>query len=146
MSFPQRSAAVLKISDLREGYNTQIEFTIDIKQMDAFAELSGDCNPLHKNNEIAQARGFEGRVVYGALLVAQVSRMIGMELPGRDSLWSAIQLQFVAPLYPEQPAVLEAVVGHLSSATRSVELHLEIRAGVRLIARGKANVVIQDVT
>ena len=62
-------------------------------------------------------KGFRGIVVYGALIVAKVSHLIGMKLPGRDSLWTSIRLDFVKPLYVNQPARVEGLVLEVSSST-----------------------------
>lgn len=128
----------------QEGQTARFEFTVTDGDMAAFAALSGDQNPLHSDAAFAVARGFEGRVVYGAILLAKVSRMIGMELPGRDSLWTTIDMQFVSPLYVGQTAILEAEVAQISDATRTVGLRLIVRRGSELIARGKAHVKISD--
>jgi acyl dehydratase len=126
------------------GSEASLEFVVSADDMRVFAELSGDYNPLHSDVAFAVSRGFGGCVVYGALMVAKISRLIGMELPGRDSLWSGLEMQFVSPLLVGESAVLTAAVGHVSEATRSTELRLRIVSGDRVIARGKASVRISD--
>jgi len=106
--------------------------------MEAFAALSGDYNPLHCDETFARRRGFGGCVVFGGLLIAKVSRLIGMELPGRDGLWSSLQMEFAASLLVGEPAQLKALVSHISEATRSVTLQLTVMSGSKAIARGKA--------
>lgn len=135
-------AQVLSLSELTLGYTRSVEFCVSAEQMRAFAELSGDFNPLHLDDAFARARGFAGRVVYGALLVAKVSQLIGMELPGRDSVWSSLQLDFRRPLYVGHPARVEAVVDGLSEATRLVQLRLRVSSGSDTLAKGKAEVVL----
>lgn len=118
------------------------EFSISPQDMLAFATLSGDYNPLHTDAEFARAKGFDGPVVYGALLVAKVSRLIGMQLPGRDCVWSSVDLRFHRPLLVDVPACLRGTVTTVSTATGLVQLALEIRAGQQLIAKGKAEVLL----
>jgi acyl dehydratase len=128
--------SVHSLSDIPEGTTARLPFRIAAADMDAFARLSGDVNPLHTDDAFAQGRGFPGRVVYGGLLVAQVSRLLGMELPGRDGVWMGLRMDFRAPLHIDEDAVLEAVVDRVSEAVRLVRLKLTIRAGERLIATG----------
>lgn len=132
------------LESLSEGTEARLEFTIREDDMKRFGELSGDWNPLHCDAAFARAAGFEGPVVYGGLLVAQVSRMIGMHLPGRDGVWSQVQLDFRRPLYVGQPAELVAVVDHRSEAARSIRLRLEIRAAGQRVAKGSASVALRD--
>lgn len=128
----------LALSDLTEGAAARLSFRVSAEDMDAFARLSGDLNPLHTDDAFARAKGFCGRVVYGGLLVAQVSRLLGMELPGRDGVWMGLRMEFRAPLFIDQPAELEAVVDRISEAVALVRLKFTIKSDERLIATGSA--------
>ena len=125
-----------------EGRSVRVELLVDDQQMRRFAELSGDFNPLHVDEHFAKAKGFQGRVVYGALLLAKISELIGMRLPGRDGVWASVQLEFLRPLYVGQPALLEASVSRHSASTGLLELSLGVRAGGKRVAKGRAEVVL----
>lgn len=129
---------VRRLSDMPEGSVARLPFRVSAADMADFARLSGDLNPLHTDDAYAKARGFAGRVVYGALLVAQISRLLGMEMPGRDGIWAGLKLDFRAPLYIDEDAVLEAVVDRVSEAVSLLRLKIAIRAGDRLIATASA--------
>ena len=64
------------------GATDSFEFVVSEAEQSSFAVLSGDFNPLHLDSDFAQARGLAGSVVYGGLIVAKVSQVIGMRLPG----------------------------------------------------------------
>lgn len=128
--------------DLREGSTASVAFSVTTDQLRQFAELSGDFNPLHLDDAFARAKGYEGAVVYGALLVAKVSQLIGMRLPGRDSVWASISLDFKRPLYVDQAAEVEGRVLTLHPATGMVELGLVVRAGGKVLGKGKAEVIL----
>ncbi len=136
--------AALKLAplDYTEGACARIDFSVDDAQMRQFAELSGDYNPLHTDERFARGKGFEGRVVYGALLLAKVSRLLGMQLPGRDGVWVSVTLDFRSPLYLDQVAQLEATVKSYSPATGLLELGLMLRRSGKLLAKGRAEVVV----
>lgn len=120
----------------------RLSFSVTESDMANFATLSGDYNPLHCDEAFAKSKGFPGRVVYGALLVAKISRLIGMEMPGRDAVWSGLDIQFVSPLLIGQPVEIEMTLARVSPAVRALELTLRIESGGRLIARGKASAVV----
>ncbi|UCZ77288.1 hypothetical protein LHK94_10090 [Dickeya zeae] len=134
--------AVFTLESLSEGQSVALDFLITEKDMSQFASLSGDFNPLHVDDTFARAKGFSGVVVYGGLIIAHISRLIGMNLPGRDSLWSSIDVKFRNPLYVNQTAMLEAVISAISSATGLIELKISLRSGNKLIAKGKAEVLL----
>jgi acyl dehydratase len=136
------AALVPSRAELVEGARASVDFVVDAEQMRAFAELSGDFNPLHTDDGFARSKGFKGRVVYGALLVAKISQLIGMRLPGRHSVWASVSLDFRSPLYVGEAARVEAVVATFSEATGLVELSLSIRREGKLLAKGSAEVVV----
>jgi acyl dehydratase len=132
----------LALGDLAPGQQACVEFRVTAQQMQQFAELSGDLNPLHTDDAFARSKGFEGAVVYGALLVAKVSQLIGMRLPGRDGVWVSVSLDFRKPLYVDQAAQVEGVVGSVSASTGMVGLKLTLRAAGKVLAKGTAEVVL----
>ena len=110
--------------------------------MQSFVEISGDVNPMHTDVNFATSRGFDGVLVYGGILIAQISRMVGMHLPGRDALWSSLNIHFARPLLVGQTAELEARVEHISEATSSIELKFKITSQGKTLAKGSAGVQI----
>ena len=142
MTMTVPTAQCLALGELVPGLQASVQFRISTQQMQQFAELSGDYNPLHTDDAFARSKGYAGTVVYGALLLAQVSQLIGMRLPGRDGVWASVSLDFRRPLYVEQPAEAEAVVESVSESTGMVSLKLTVRAAHKVLAKGRAEVVI----
>ena len=141
---PRPGAEQHAIWSLQEGQSARIDFIVTDAELTQFAALSGDHNPLHSDRQFARSRGFKDRVVYGALILAKLSQVIGMHLPGRDSFWHGVTIQFHKPLLVGRPATVEVVVEHLLPATRSVTLTIAVTSEGELLARGKAQVGILD--
>ena len=137
-------ARALSLRDLNEGQSVVVELSIDDAQLRKFAELSGDFNPLHTDDAFARRKGFQGRVVYGGLLVAKISELIGMRLPGKNSIWASLSLEFLQPLYLDQSVQLEAVVSRASPGTGLVELKLTLRRDGQKLCKGRAEVIVVD--
>ena len=131
----------MKWEDFTEGTEVATEFRIASADMDAFERLSGDSNPLHTDAEFARTLGFEDRVVYGALIIARISEMIGMKLPGTGGVWSSLRIDFRDPLYIDEAAELRGTVTHRSEAVKMLTLRLRVEAGGRRIATGTAETV-----
>jgi acyl dehydratase len=139
-----QQARALELCDLSPGQSVVVELSIDEAQLRQFAELSGDFNPLHTDDAFARSKGFRGRVVYGALLVAKISEVIGMRLPGQNSVWASLSLEFLEPLYVDEPVQLEAVVLRTSPGTGLVELKLTLRRDGKKLSKGRAEVIVVD--
>jgi len=119
------------------GDGATVDFVITPEDMSAYASLSGDHNPLHHDADFARARGFEGPVVYGGLLVGAVSRLLGERLPGPGCVWHSVALKFRAALYVGEPACCEGRITYCSDDLGVLRMHVEVRAGDRLVASGE---------
>jgi len=64
-----------------------------------FAEVSGDHNPIHLNEEYAADTRFGRPIVHGILTAGLVSSVLGNELPGPGSVYLSQMLRFRAPVY-----------------------------------------------
>jgi acyl dehydratase len=123
----------------------ELDFAITEDDQLAFANVSGDFNPLHLDADFARARGFSGAVVYGAMIVARISQIVGMELPGSSGIWSSLKIDFRSPLYVGETAHLFAEVIHYSEATRSLSLKIKVTCADRPIATANALVTLHAV-
>lgn len=130
------------LDSLHEGLVERFVFEPTEKMMQSFMEISGDMSPVHTDVNYAKSRGFDGVVVYGGILVAQISRMVGMHLPGHDALSRGLNIHYVRPLLVGQQAELEARVAHISEATSSIELKFKITSQGKTLAKGSAGVQI----
>jgi 3-hydroxybutyryl-CoA dehydratase len=137
-------AEVLAWSDVHEGMAVEWEFTVDEAQMRRFAELTGDYAPLHLDADFARSRGFSGPVVYGALLCGQLSRLIGMHIPGRDGFFIGLTADFRRPVVVGETVALRAEVIQISEATRAIKMKYTLRAGGKIAVSGTAEGVLRS--
>jgi 3-oxoacyl-[acyl-carrier protein] reductase len=112
----------------------------------SFAHLSGDDNPLHMNAEAARRYGFPARVAHGGILLAEISRIIGTELPGKGSLWMSSEIQFQAPVLVGTAVSIEATVAHVSTAVNVaiVEFRASRETDGAVVLAGSAKVMILE--
>jgi 3-oxoacyl-[acyl-carrier protein] reductase len=85
--------------ELKVGLTAQFEREINEEDVISFARNSGDCNPLHVDLDYAEKTNFGGRIVHGAFQIGLASAMLGMYLPGRNSLLASMNARFKTPLY-----------------------------------------------
>lgn len=134
------------LNELVEGHEAVDEFQVTNQDMEAFAALSGDRNPLHLEPRTARECGFQYPLVYGGLLVAHLSRMIGMQLPGPNSVWTDLQIFFHRPLHVGEHARLVARVASVHPATHTARLKFRItKFGGELVAKGNIGVFLGHV-
>jgi 3-oxoacyl-[acyl-carrier protein] reductase len=113
-------------ADLAEGEIARWSHQISAANVDAFAELSGDVNPLHVEDDFARKHGFRGRVVHGMLLGAYLSRVLGTVLPGPGVVWLSQSTRFVQPAYVGDRIEVVVRIAHKSPALRTLVLEISI--------------------
>jgi 3-hydroxybutyryl-CoA dehydratase len=127
-----------RLGELSEGLSAGLSFTISAQDMADFMRLSGDDNPIHSDAAFAQGCGFEGPIVYGALMIAAISRLLGTKLPGHGCVWHSLKIDFRAPLYVDQPASLTGRVTYCNAELQLLRVALRISSGDRIVATGEA--------
>jgi 3-hydroxybutyryl-CoA dehydratase len=83
---------------------------IDDKLVRAFAELSGDRNPIHLDDEVAKKSKFGQRIAHGAILFGLVSKTLGMDMPGVGTVYLSQTCNFKLPVYIGDTVTLEAKI------------------------------------
>jgi acyl dehydratase len=68
-------------------------------EVEHFAKISFDDNPVHMNQEYAENTNFGSRIVHGLLVASLFSGLIGARLPGHGSIYLGQSLNFKAPVY-----------------------------------------------
>lgn len=75
------------------------EITITEQMVNEFAELTGDKNPIHLDEEYAKNSRFGKRIVHGMLVSSFISKIIAMDYPGEGSIYVKQNLEFLQPCY-----------------------------------------------
>ena len=115
------------IDDLAVGHTHVMRREITAAVVDAFAELSGDVNPLHMSDSFAQAAGFAGRVAHGALHAVYLSCLFGTQFPGPGCFWAKQSFEWRQPVFIGDVIDLQATVKHKSAGTRTLLVSVEAR-------------------
>lgn len=88
---------------LQPGDSASIDHTFTAADVETFARLSGDDNPIHLNAEAARGAGFDREVVHGVLVTSLISRLLGTRLPGPGTILLGQQLRYLRPVHPGDP-------------------------------------------
>lgn len=85
---------------LKVGDSAELTKTITDEDVRTFAELTGDHNPVHLDEEYAAGTRFGRRIAHGMLSASLISSVLANELPGRGTVYLSQSLRFVAPVFP----------------------------------------------
>ena len=86
------------IDELKVGDSAQFSKTITEKDINDFAKVTGDFNPLHLDQGYAEKTIFKGRIAHGLLSVGLLSSILGNILPGHGTIYLSHDIKFLAPV------------------------------------------------
>jgi len=86
------------IHELKIGDLAQLSRTITEKDVQEFARVTGDTNPLHLDEDYAQTTIFKGRIAHGLLSMGLFSTLLGNILPGHGTIYLSHEIKFLAPV------------------------------------------------
>jgi 3-hydroxybutyryl-CoA dehydratase len=84
--------------DLSVGLSAEVTRTVEAPDIEAFAAVSGDTNPVHLDEAYAQSTPFKGRIAHGMLSAAYISAVLGVRLPGPGAIYLSQSLRFRRPV------------------------------------------------
>ena len=97
-------------SKFKVGEAASISHPISQEEINSYAELLGDKNPIHINLEYAQTTRFKNRIAHGMFVAGLISRVLGTKLPGPGGIYLSQELYFKLPVYAGDTLRAQAVV------------------------------------
>ena len=83
----------------KEGETSELVKTITQSDIEQFAELVGDRNPVHVNPDFAKKTRFGRPIAHGMWGLSLVSAVLGTKLPGPGTIYLSQTVQFKAPVF-----------------------------------------------
>jgi 3-hydroxybutyryl-CoA dehydratase len=102
--------AITSVEKFSVGTSFVYEQLIDDKLVRAFAEVSGDRNPIHLDDAVAKQSKFGQRIAHGGILFAIVSKVLGMDMPGVGTVYLSQTCSFKLPVFLNDTVKLEAKI------------------------------------
>lgn len=88
--------------EIEIGQTWEHAFRFSQEQVNAFANITGDTNPLHTNPEYAAETAFKKPILHGILGACVFSKVFGTVYPGPKSIYLSQTLEFRKALFPEK--------------------------------------------
>jgi acyl dehydratase len=124
------------------GDSAEITKTIEQSDIDAFARVTGDHNPVHVDEEFAKTTRFGQRIAHGMLTASLISAVLANKLPGEGSVYLGQTLQFVAPVFPGDDITARVTVKEIREDKPIVKLEtICMNQRGEVVIRGEATVL-----
>ena len=127
----------------KAGDTAETTRKIEQTDIDTFAEITGDHNPVHVDEAYAQQTRFGRRIAHGMLTASLISSVLANKLPGEGTVYLGQTLQFVAPVFPGDEVTARVTVKEVRDDKAIVKLEtICINQRGETVIRGEASVLL----
>lgn len=125
------------------GDSASISKTITDEDIQAFADVTGDHNPIHLDDEYAAKTRFGSRIAHGMLSASLISAVLANELPGAGSVYLSQTLKFVKPVFPGDTVTARVTVTGIRDDKPIITLETVcVNQHNELVLKGEATVLV----
>ncbi|APX89240.1 (R)-hydratase [Brevirhabdus pacifica] len=129
------------IEELEIGMTRSLRKEVTDLDIELFAQVSTDRNPVHLDDDYARDTIFGGRIAHGMLTAGLISAVIGEQLPGHGTVYLGQSLKFLAPVRPGDMVHAEVRVSAIDYGRRRVTLDCHCAVGDTVVLKGEAQVL-----
>ncbi|PIW30418.1 MAG: (R)-hydratase [Rhodobacterales bacterium CG15_BIG_FIL_POST_REV_8_21_14_020_59_13] len=135
--------APIPLEDFCVGQSAEITRLVDDETVRAFADVSGDHNPLHLDEEFARRTPYRGRIAHGALIASYLSALLGNVLPGPGSIFVSMDIGFRSPVRIGDTVRSRGEITSINLNTRMLELACSCMVGETVVMTARASVMVR---
>ena len=138
--------ALRGFSDLEVGMTDSFTKTLTDEDVRAFAAASGDCNPLHLDDDFASTTRFEKRITHGILTAGLISAAFAGTLPGPGWPYVNQSLKFRAPVYIGDTVTARVEVTELLPQRNFAVFRTVCTVDDKVVLEGEATLMAPEVS
>jgi len=127
--------------DISKGMSATVSNTINERDVVAFAEITGDKNPIHLDTDYARASIFGQRVSHGMLVAGLISAVFGCKFPGKGWIYVNQSLQFKNPVFIGEMVTTTVIAKKLIPKKQIVEFDIVASVEEKYVVTGVATLM-----
>ena len=131
----------LYFDELTVGPSAEMSRVVGVADIEAFAEVSGDNNPVHLDDAYAKTTTFGERIAHGMLSGAYISAILGTKLPGPGAIYLSQSLRFRRPVKVGDLVVARVTIKTLDANRGHVTLDTVCAVSGKTVVDGEALVI-----
>ena len=112
--------------NLTVGQKATRSLTLTSEHVKKFAEITGDYNPLHFDQEFAAKTRFKELVVQGGLTTGLLHALVAMDMPGPGTVFLSQNWKFTAPVFIGDTITAEAEVLSVHPSKPVTQLKMKV--------------------
>ena len=132
-----------RLEDLSIGQSAERRHVVAAADIDAFAAVSGDTNPVHLDETYAAGTRFGGRIAHGMLAASYLSAVLGVDLPGPGAIYLSQSLRFRRPVRIGDEVVARVTIAAIDAERGRVTLETVCLVADKSVVEGEAVVMVE---
>ena len=121
------------------GQKATRSITLTAEHVKSYAEMTGDHNPLHFDEDFASKTKFKKLVVQGGLTTGLLHALVAMDMPGPGTVFLSQSWKFTAPVYIGDTITAEAEILSIHASKPVTQLKIVItRQTGEMVLEGEA--------
>ena len=129
------------LEDMTVGQSATVTKVVSDKDVEMFAEVSTDHNPVHLDQAYAETTMFKTRIAHGMLSAGFISAVLGTKLPGKGAIYLAQSLKFKAPVKLGDEVTATVTVKDIVTEKKRVVFDTVCSVGDTVVIEGEAVVM-----
>ncbi len=133
-------------TDFKVGERAEMTKEVTESDITSMAEITGDFNPIHIDEDFANKTRFKGCIAHGVLSAGLISAVLGMHLPGPGAIYLGQTLKYLNPVRAGDTLRAEVEVSKWRPDKKII--HLETRCSNQhndIIVEGEAVLLIETI-
>ena len=132
----------LYLEDLSLGQSAELERQVTGADLENFAAVTGDDNPVHLDEAYAATTPFGGRIAHGMLSAGYISAVIGTKLPGPGAIYVSQSLSFRRPVRIGDTVTARVEITAIDAERARVTFKTVCLVGGKPVVDGEARIMV----
>ncbi|KAK2160247.1 hypothetical protein LSH36_137g02026 [Paralvinella palmiformis] len=127
---------------LEIGSKSKITKSFSSNDVQLFANLTHDRNPIHLDEDFVKTTRFKKKVVHGILCVGLLSGVLGTVFPGPGSIMLSCEMRYPAPLYINEEVTAEVIVRNIQGRKVTFDTKCIVESTGKIVCEGMAQLLV----
>ena len=132
----------LFLEDLSVGQAAELTKTVTEGDIQSFAQVTGDVNPVHLDEAYAATTPFKTRIAHGMLSAGYISAVIGTRLPGPGAIYVGQTMRFKRPVKIGDVVTAKVTVTDIDQEKARIVLETVCTVGDKAVVEGEATIMV----
>ena len=132
----------IPIEDITMGMEVSYSHVITDSDIQLFAKISGDNNPIHIDESYAKDSRYKKRIAHGMMTASYFSALFGTKIPGEGCVYVSQSLKFKRPVYINDAIIASVIVTKVGLTKRRVFFRTLCKVNNKIVTDGEAELYV----